>query len=272
MTKKYRNNVIVKEKEILKKYNKNIFEIYEIFEMTNYTNYPKIIEYDERNIKYEKIEEIKFHEKTKGEELIKTVALLHEKTLEYKEVGLNKYNKINKMIKNNINYLKKYYTEMIEEIENQIYMSPSNYLIARNYSMIINSLEYAQTTLKKWYKIVENKTSERVCVIHNNLKQSHFIKSNENYLISFDGARVDSPILDLYKLYKNESLNLNFNLLFEIYNNNFQLLEEEKLLFFTLISIPTKIIKTNNEYADTYNINNIFKYIYKTTIFINKNK
>lgn len=272
MTKKYRNNVEITESNVLKKYNKNIFEIYELFELVGFENYPKIIEYDERNISYEYIKEKRFHEKIKNEEFIKTIALLHLKTQEYIEISINKYKKINDTIENNINYLTKYYETMINEIENEIYMSPSSYLIARNYSMIIISLDNAKTNLKKWYKKVENKTSERVCVIHNNLSLDHFIKSDINYLISFDGARVDTPILDLYKLYKKEGLNLNFNLLFNIYNQTFELTEEEKILFFSLISLPPKIERTNNEYEDTNNINEIFKYIYKTINLLNQNK
>lgn len=270
MTKKYRNNVEISESNVIKTYNKNIFEIYELFELVGFENYPKIIEYDDRNISYEFIKEKKHHEKIKNEEFIKTIALLHSKTQEYKDVSINKYKEIYDTIDNNINYLTKYYNELIDEIENEIYMSPSSYLIARNYSMIIITLDNAKSNLKKWYKKVENKTSERVCVIHNNLSLDHFIKSDINYLISFDGARVDTPILDLYKLYKNEGLKLNFNMLFGIYNQTFELNEEEKLLFFSLISLPPKIEKTNNEYEDTNNINEIFKYIYKTINLVNQ--
>ena len=272
MSKKYKNKIIINEKNVIKKYNKNIFEIYELFELVNFENYPKIIEYDERNIKYEFIESIKYHEKIKYEEFITTVALLHSKTQEYKEVGIDKYKKIYDTLNNNINYMKKYYEELINNIEEEIYMSPSNYLIARNYTSIILMIDNSIKYLKKWYKIVENKTNERVCVIHNNLSVNHFIKSKINYLISFDGAKVDTPIWDLYKLYKNELLKLDFVLLFDIYNNNFKLTEEETYLFYTLISIPPKIIKIKDELENTYNISEVFRYIYKTLDFVNKNK
>lgn len=272
MSNKYKNKVIINENQVLKNYNKNIFEIYEIFELVNFENYPKIIEYDERNIKYEFIESKKYHEKIKNEEFIKTVALLHSKTQEYKEVGLEKYKKVYDILNNNINYMKKYYEELINNIEDEIYMSPSNYLIARNYTSIIMTLDNAINYLKKWYKIVENKTNERVCVIHNNLSINHFIKSNKNYLISFDGARVDTPVLDLYKLYKKELLKFDFTLLFKIYNDEFNLTDEEKYLFYSMISIPPKVNKLDDELNDTYNISEIFRYIYKTINFVNKNK
>lgn len=272
MNKRYIKNVVINENNVIKKYNKNIFEIYEIFELVNFENYPKIIEYDERNIKYELIKQKKYHEKIKNEEFIKTVALLHNKTQEYKEIGIDKYKKIYDILDNNIKYIKKYYEELINNIEEEIYMSPSSYLIARNYTSIVIMIDNAIKYLKKWYKIVENKTNERVCVIHNNLSTKHFIKSDINCLISFDGARVDTPIIDLYKLYKKELLKLDFALLYEIYNNEFKLTEEETYLFYSMISIPPKIIKINNELENTYNISEVFRYIYKTINFVNKNK
>ena len=36
--------------------------------------------------------------------------------------------------------------------------------------------------LKKWFRKVENKTTERVSIIHNNVSLDHFIISNKNYL------------------------------------------------------------------------------------------
>ena len=36
--------------------------------------------------------------------------------------------------------------------------------------------------LNKWFRKVENKTTERVSVIHNNISLEHFIISNKNYL------------------------------------------------------------------------------------------
>ena len=171
----------------------------------------------------------------------------------------------------NINYLKEYYDNMIESIEFERYMKPSSYLIARNYSVIIQSLNYASSSLEKWFKRVENNLSDRVCVVHNNLSLDHFIFSDKPYLISFDRAMVDTPVLDLYILYKKEFNNLNFDLLFNEYNNIFSLSEDEKLLFYILISITPKIEIYNDEFNDCININFVFKYIYKTLKFINKN-
>ena len=267
---KYKNSVRITKESVRKKYNKNILDIYEIFELSGFENYPKIITYDDREIEYEYIEKKKVYEQIENEELIKTLANLHNKTSKYIEVSLNKYNNIKNIIENNLNYLNKYYNEMIENIENEYFMSPTSYLIARNFSSILIMITYSKEYLKKWFKKVENKTTERVSIIHNNVSLDHFIISNKNYFISFDGARVDTPILDLYKFYKKECLNINFPLLYDIYNKNFTLSEEEDLLFKTLICIPPKIERINNEFSDTINIGEIFKYINKTIKFINQ--
>lgn len=271
MNNKYRNNVIIHENVVEKKYNKNIFDIYDIFEKCGFDNYSKIVSYDDESIRYECILERDYYETVKGEEFINVVSTLHNRTQKYIDVDIDKYTEIYNLIKGNINYLKKYYDNFIESIEYEEYMMPSSYLIARNYSIIVHSLEYSLTNLEKWYKQVSNNLSDRVCVIHNNLCMDHFIYSDKGYLVSFDRALVDTPVLDLYKLYKNEINNLNFDLLIKKYNDNFVLSNEEKMLFFVLISIPPKIEKTNDEFNDCVNIGNIFRTMYKTMKFINKN-
>lgn len=268
---KYKNNVILCDDCVLKKYNQNVLEIYSIFDMCGFDNYCNILSYDEEYIRYELLKCKNCFERIRGIDFINVVALMHDKTQKYIDVDSSKYKNIYDLILGNINYLKEYYDNMIESIEFEKYMKPSSYLIARNYSIIVQSLDFASSSLEKWFKSVENNLSDRVCVVHNNLSLDHFIFSDKPYLISFDRAMVDTPVLDLYILYKKEFNNLNFDLLFNEYNNIFALNDDEKLLFYVLISITPKIEIYNDEFNDCININYIFKYIYKTLKFINKN-
>ena len=73
------------------------------------------------------------------------------------------------------------------------------------------------------------------------------IKNENEFLISWDNYIFDSPVLDLYNLYKNEWEEVVFKDVFDEYNSNFELLEEEKLLFTILVSIPYKIENKENE-------------------------
>ena len=263
MTKKYKNNVIIKEDGVLKnKSNNNVSELFKYLDSRSFNSYPEILDEDQNTYKMKYLNNSDYYEITKGVELIKTVSELHYKTIFFKDVSKNKYRTIYNKISDNIEYLKKYYNSLIEKIENEVYMSPSHYLIARNYSSIDSSLNYAEKELKKWFNIVQNKTKERVCIIHNNLSLKHFIKDGGNYLISWDKHMVDTPILDLYIFYKKEGYKLDFNYLLNIYNENLELLKEEKMLLNILISIPPKIEELDDEYINCININNTLDYIY----------
>lgn len=272
MNKKIRNSVIIEKETVKKKKNKEVLELYDYLKTRNFENIPNIIQVDDEYITYEKIKEEKYHEKTKGIELIKTLSLLHYKTLFFKDVSKNKYRDVYEKINNNIEYLKEYYETLISEIELEKYMSPSHYLFARNYSVILNSINYATKELKNWFKIVENKSKERVCVVHNNVSFDHFIKGDKNYLISFEKHLVDSPVIDLYKFYKKEGHKLDFNLLLEEYNNELKLLPEETKLLNILISLPPKLIEVDNEYLNTIEVNNLFEYIYNGINIVNAKK
>ena len=166
MTRVYKNNVIIDDGVVTKKNkNNNLIELFDYLETRNFNNFPKVISSDDREIKTEYIESKDYHEMTKGVELIKTVSQLHYKTLFFKDISKNKYRKVYDTLSGNIEYLKKYYLEMIENIESSEFMSPKEYLIARNYSIIDSSLSYASKELKSWFKLVENFVEE-IMTIH----------------------------------------------------------------------------------------------------------
>ena len=74
--------------------------------------------------------------------------------------------------------------DLINIIDTKVYMSPPEYLLARNISIIFSSLNFCKNKLEEWYKIVNKQDKYRVAVIHNNLNLSHFIKNNNDYLIN----------------------------------------------------------------------------------------
>ena len=84
----------------------------------------------------------------------------------------------------------------------------------------------------------------RVCVIHNNLSLNNYIKSNKDYLINWDKARIDMPIFDLYKLYLKCNNDYDFIEIFGNYEKNYPLSNDELSLLYSLISMPS-IIKFN---------------------------
>ena len=88
---KRKNTVRIEDNCVIKNKNDKVLEIYDYLDSRGFENHPKILDIDDNSIKTEYIENKNYHEMTKGVELIKTVSLLHYKTLHYKDVSKNKY-------------------------------------------------------------------------------------------------------------------------------------------------------------------------------------
>ena len=247
---------------IIKPKNKDINELYTYLTNRGFMNYPKIIDSsrDEVNV-FEYVEDIKLPKEQKCDDLIEIIASLHNKTSYFKEISEDKFKSIYEDIKSNISYLSNYYNTLYEIGFNEVYASPSNYIFMRNYFKINAALEYANSELDNWYSLVTNETKIRVCLIHNNLELNHLLN---NKLISWDNYMIDTPVIDIVKLYKKEWKNINFSEILERYIYKFPLLDYEKKLLFILISMPPQIKKSNNEFEKCKVISEVMDYVFKT--------
>lgn len=206
-------------------------------------------------------EDISFNKEQKLMDMIEIIALLHTKTISFKDITLDKYKELYDNLNNNINYSFSYYEERFNQYIEKEYNTPSEFLLLRNYSIIYEAFYYCLDMLDKWYVLVKDKTKQRVSLIHNNLKLEHFIHNTDSYLISWDNYRYDTPIIDLYNLYKNEWENVSFLDVFSEYNNSFELLEEEKILFNILVSTPYIDEKYINEYDECVKYRKLINYL-----------
>ena len=247
---------------IIKPKNKDINELYTYLTNRGFMNYPKIIDSsrDEVNV-FEYVEDIKLPKEQKCDDLIEIIASLHNKTSYFKEVSEDKFKSIYEDIKSNINYLSNYYNTLYEIGFNEVYESPSNYIFMRNYFKINAALEYANNELDNWYSLVTSETKIRVCLIHNNLELNHLLN---NKLISWDNYMIDTPVIDIVKLYKKEWKNIDFSEILERYMYKFPLLEYEKKLLFILISMPPEIKKSDNEFEKCKVVSEVMDYVFKT--------
>ena len=247
---------------IIKPKNKDINELYTYLTNRGFMNYPKIIDSsrDEVNV-FEYVEDIKLPKEQKCDDLIEIIASLHNKTSYFKEVSEDKFKSIYEDIKSNINYLSNYYNTLYEIGFNEVYESPSNYIFMRNYFKINAALEYANNELDNWYSLVTSETKIRVCLIHNNLELNHLLN---NKLISWDNYMIDTPVIDIVKLYKKEWKNIDFSEILERYMYKFPLLEYEKKLLFILISLPPQIKRSDNEFEKCKVVSEVMDYVFKT--------
>ena len=247
---------------IIKPKNKDINELYTYLTNRGFMNYPKIIDSsrDEVNV-FEYVEDIKLPKEQKCDDLIEIIASLHNKTSYFKEVSEDKFKSIYEDVLSNINYLSNYYNTLYEIGFNEIYASPSNYIFMRNYYKLNSALEYAKSELENWYSLITNETKIRVCLIHNNLELNHLLNDK---LISWDNYMIDTPVIDIVKLYKKEWNNINFSEILERYMYKFPLLEYEKKLLFILISMPPEIKKSDNEFEKCKMVSEVMDYVFKT--------
>lgn len=216
-------------------------------------------------------EDLSLDNNQKALDLINLVALLHTKTSYFKDVPPDTYKEIYEDIKNNLDYVDDLYNKMFDSFLTEEYIRPSHYLFLRNYSLIYNAIHYSKTKVDEWFNDIKDKNKERVVLVHNNLKLDHLIKNQDEYLISWDSYTFDTPVLDLYNLYKNEWKDVEFSSVFTTYNNNFNLLPEEKKLLDILISIPYEVKLGKNEYRNCRLIRELIDYLSKSSKIVIEN-
>ena len=242
--------------------------IYKYLLSRNFEYFPKVIDSNEDSTIYEFVDDVKYDNDQRAFDLIHTIALLHSKTTYYKDVDIDEYKKIFEETMEKINYIYNYYMDVINIIESKIYMSPSEYLIARNISKIFSCIYFCKNELEQWYEIVKNEKRKRVVTLHNNLKLDNIIRNKSVYLIGWEYSKIDSPIYDFINFYNNYALYFDFRSLLNEYERIFPFKEEEKKLLSVLISIPSKIPNTEKEYNKVKNVRQLLDKIYKTEMLL----
>ena len=261
---RYRKNgkcIIIDNRYVIKP---NKTNIYEYLNYRNFDNYPNVVIDDGYEI-IDYIPSIDIPTEQKMIDLINVISVLHKKTTYYKKISEFDLDKIYNNIKDKISSVKNIYNNLITKAESSIYMSPSDYLLARNISFVYSMIDYSNNNIELWYKKIKDTDKVRVSIIHNNLNLEHFIN---NILISWDNSKVSLPIFDLYKLYLTTYNEYDWNELINIYSNNYPLKEDELVLFNTLISIPLVPSISNIEIDNVKDINEKLNYLKVTNNYI----
>ena len=248
------NKVFIIDDKYVVKENKNK-DIYHYLDDRSFKYYPKIVnKVDDDYLITEYIKEEDTTDRTKIEDMIDLTALLHNKTTFYKKVDVADKKEIYEDTMKKINDIFKYYDSYMVDIESKEIYSPSEYLLAVNISIIFSSLYKAKERLDSWYENIKDKDKVRYVINHNNLDISHFIKSDNKYLTSWDKASIGLPIYDLYNLFTKKMYD--YDLILDSYTSSYPLLDYEKELLLIFLLIPHKIEK-EDEYDKVVEIVNI---------------
>ena len=236
-------------------------DIYEYLDSRSFNYYPPVISDDNYEIS-EYLNDKLIPEEQKLEELMKLTALLHSKTTYYQKTNIADNKEIYETLNNNILYLKSYYEDIITLIDSKEFMSPAEYLFARNYAKVLDSLSYCEQKVEEWYKKVESNTSERIVVLHNNLSLDHFVYNQDKSLLSWRKAKFGKPIFDLVTIYNRYGNKYDFKEKLSLYEDVYSLKEEEKDLLYIMISMPPKIEFKGSNYELCKEIYNKIELLY----------
>ncbi len=251
---------VVKEKS-----DERIKEVYSYLASRNFDYFPELCGKNRSDVNiFQYIDEAAMPKEQKAMDMMELVGLLHNKTTYYKEISEDKYKEIYDNIKNNILYVKNYYDNLYNIYIEEVYMSPSHYLLMRNIYKIFAACDFCMVELDEWFDEARQDLKERVVLNHNNLALDHFIKNKKGYLVSWDKAKIDSPILDLINFYQREYMDLDFGVLWEKYFKSYPLSLNEKKLLFIVISVPPVIDMVGGEMEVTKRIRTSLDYLFKT--------
>ena len=173
-------------------------------------------------------------------------------------------------ISNEVDYLRKYYEDLNNYIDTVVFMSPSEYLLVSNIDVIYYLLTFVKVEIGNWYKEILEKKVIRNSLIHNNLSLDHLLVGEGSYLISWNKAKLDIPVLDLVKVYQDNFYDLDLEDLIREYTKEIELSKREYLFFLIKLSIPKRIEFTKNTYEDCYKINNYLVYLRKIAFVVQK--
>ena len=255
-------------KYVVKPCSKDLSSLFDYLSSRGINYYASIIDKHDNDVRYEYIEPSKFSNTTDYIDFIKSVSDLHYKTSYFKSESRKVYKDIYNKLIDKVDYLKDFYEKLILKIDNEHYMSPSSYLIARNYTIISTNLLYIEKELNSWFNLVKDSLESRVCIVNNNLKFDNFIKGDKLIFTSWDNYLVDTPVLDIYKIYRYEYKNADMVSLFKVYNESFKLREEEIKLFNIMISFPININLEEDEYNKVKSVKDMLDYTYRTSKFL----
>lgn len=271
---KYVGKVIIIETEketLVYKNDSNNYAIYDYLKSHDFNYFPKII--NNKNAKYEitnyiKEQDINNYEKINN--LVYLTSVLHQKTSFFKEIDLDELKKMYENILNEANYLMNYYHDINNYIDNNMFMSPTEYLLISNIDLFYFLLSFIIDKITVWYNYVKENKIIRYAMVHGNLSLNHILTNDNIYLISWDKAHLDMPVVDLKKIYEDNFEYIDLDNLLNQYNKLNKLDNYEYLFLLINFSLPKRIEFTDNTYLDSYNLGKYLTYLRKNAITVQK--
>ena len=262
-----RNSVYLvgdKKRKYAIKLKSNNYDIYKYLISRDFLHFPNYYSnaLDDYDL-VEYIDDLSISREQKINDYIEIIALLHYKTSHKREMDLDEIKEKYESITSKIIKLRDYYYNLNNLIDKKMFLSPAEYLLIRNISLIYAILDNSLILLDELYEKVKNEQSIRVALLHNNISLDHVITNNKIYLISWDKSYFNNPVYELEMFYRKYYQSIEINDFLKIYEKINKLTIDEKKYLLILLAIPKKIDLTNDTYLDTKMINDEINYLNK---------
>lgn len=197
-----------------------------------------------------------------------TLAYLHEHSFYDMKVNLQYFHTLEKDVLKIINERFQYYEKMIESYENEVYRSPSQWMLVMNYYRIYDALALAKQYLSQYMNCIQECHSIRICLTYKNFDYQH-ISLKHKCLISLDYMEMDLPIYDIFDMYqKIPDILFDLDCLSQSYLKKFELRKEEKLLLCCLMNIVPIIQFEHDEIDNIIKLSRLLYYLDSVHHFI----
>ena len=179
----------------------------------------------------------------------KTLAYLHEHSFYDMKVNQQYFHTLEQDVLKVVHERLQYYQKLIESYENEVYRSPSQWMLVMNYYRIYNALALAKQYLSQYMNCIQECHYVRICLTYKNFDYQH-ISLKKKCFISLDYLEMDLPIYDIFDMYqKIPDILFDLDCLSQSYLKKFELRKEEKLLLCCLMNI-VPIIQLNHDEID----------------------
>ena len=204
----------------------------------------------------------------KNHQLFRELARLH--TLSAKEITISQEERTEHYEKTiqQLDKHQEFLDGFIDECEKKTYMSPFELLYCLYYNEIRQALRFSKSKFEEWYESTKENDKARSVITHGKLSSEHFLFDDRGYgfFINFENARYGSPIHDLLP-YLSRALNTspkrNDTALDWVYHyfKYFPFKEDEKLLFYSYLSLPIPIMQVAESYYRKQRPRNEMKFV-----------
>ncbi|WHY76363.1 spore coat protein YsxE [Neobacillus sp. WH10] len=204
----------------------------------------------------------------KNHQLFRELARLH--TLSAKEITVSQEERTEHYEKTiqQLDKHQEFLDGFIDECEKKTYMSPFELLYCLYYNEIRQALRFSKSKFEEWYESTKENDKARSVITHGKLSSEHFLFDDQGYgfFINFENARYGSPIHDLLP-YLSRALNTspkrNDTALDWVYHyfKYFPFKEDEKLLFYSYLSLPIPIMQVAESYYRKERPRNEMKFV-----------